>query len=206
MIRIYGLPHSRSFRAVWAAEEVDAAYVHVPVTQLEGGLGAPEYRALNPGGKVPTLVDGPLVLTESAAIVTWLADTHPAAGLAPTPGTPLRAQYLRWLFFTQTELEQPLWTIDKHTKVLPEELRVEAIVPTARWEFRQAERVLAEGLGDRPWILGDEFSGADIVILHCLSWARAQDLPTEHENLRAYVKRARQRPAYARARARQDAG
>lgn len=206
MMRIYGAPRTRSMRAVWAAEEAGATYEYVSIGDLHGGAArSPEYLALNPGGKVPTLVDGDLVLTESAAIVTYIGERHPEKGLVPPPRSVARAQYDRWSFFLLTELEQPLWTINKHSFLRPTATRVPAILPVAREEFREAERVLALGLGERPWLVGDDFTMVDILALHCLSWAKGADLPTEHDNLREYVRRLRQRPALARAREREDA-
>lgn len=203
MIRIYGHPFSRSLRATWAAEEVGATYEYEKVDLYGGAARRPPYVDLNPGGKVPTLVDGDLVLTESAAIVTYLGERHPEAGLLPPAGSPARAQYDRWCFFVIGELEQGLWTIGKHSFALPEKHRVPAVIETARWEYRVAEKVLAAGLGDRSYLLGDAFSLADVLVGHTLSWAKSRGLPTEDERLLAYVKRVRGRPALAAAQARE---
>ncbi len=205
MITIHGLKQSRALRATWACEELGLDYTFRALNAMQGELRSPEFLALNPGGKVPTLVDGDFVLTESGAIVAYLADKRPEAGLAPKPGTPERAKYLQWVLFGLTELEQPLWTISKHTFALPEKLRVPAVIPTAKKEFLRAAAVLAEGLGDREWLVGDAFTGADLIVGHTLAWARAFSVPWEQPTVDAYAERVLSRPALARANAREQA-
>jgi glutathione S-transferase len=205
MIRIYGFPRTRSTRVVWAAEEVGASYELVKVDLVAGGGRDPAFRRLSPGGKIPAVEDGELTLTESVAICTWLADSHPESGLAPAAGTTLRARYDQWCCFALAELEQPLWTIAKHRFALPEALRVPAIRPTAKWEFARALEVLAAGLGTQPYILGDRFSAADILLAHTLGWAELARLPIKEPRLTTYAERMRGRSAYKRAREREDA-
>ena len=124
----------------------------------QAGAGWPEYLALNVGGKVPTLVEGEFVLTESGAICTYIGDRFPATGLTPPVGGQERARYDQWCYFALSELEQPLWTIGKHTFALPERRRAPAVLETARWEFSVAAKILAEGLGRREFIAGDRVS------------------------------------------------
>ncbi len=205
MITVYFCPGTRSTRALWALEEAGAEYLLVKVDLLKGEGQRPPYIEINPSGKVPTLVDGELVLPESAAICTYVGDRFPAAGLTPAHGTPERAQYLRWAFFVIGELEQPLWTMTKHRFALPEKLRVPAIMDTARWEFARAARSLAAGLCEREYLVAERFTAADILVAHTLSWARAVELPLEHANLEAYADRILARPALARAREREQA-
>ncbi len=204
-MKIFGFSATRSARAVWAAEEVGADYEYASVDLLRGeGRRAP-YVELNPGGKVPTLVDGDLVLTESAAIVTYLGDRYPKAGLTPPCGSAARAQYDRWCYFVIGELEQPLWTITKHKYAIPEKWRVPQIVDTALWEFSSSLAVLAQGLGASLYILGARFSGADVLMGHTLAWARNLTVPIGHDSLRAYCERVLARPAFARAQRRESA-
>ncbi|MDZ7620917.1 MAG: glutathione S-transferase N-terminal domain-containing protein [Candidatus Competibacteraceae bacterium] len=153
MLQVYGCPNTRSTRVVWALEEAGAEYDYHKVDLLAGAGRQPSYLALNPGGKVPALVDGELVLTESAAICNYIGDRFPASGLTPVAGSRDRARYDQWCFFVLSELEQSLWTIAKHRFALPEKRRVPAIIETAAWEFGVAAKLLALGPG------GTGFSG-----------------------------------------------
>jgi glutathione S-transferase len=202
---LYGCPRSRSLRAAWALEEAGAEYGYEFVDLMAGKGRQPPYLALNPGGKVPLLMDGDLTLTESGAICIHLGDRYPDSGLVPASGTPGRATCYRWCFFVVGELEQPLWTMAKHSFALPEKVRVPEVKATAAWEWSKAAKVLAEGLGDREYIAGDGFTAADIMVAHSLAWARAVEVPLEHDNLEAYADRMLARPACGRAVAREKA-
>ena len=205
MLTVYGYASTRSIRVVWTLEEAGAEYQYVPINLRAGAGSQPDYLALNMSGKVPTLVDSGFVLTESAAICTYIADRFPEARLAPAAGTQERASYNQWCYFAMSELEQPLWTIAKHRFALPKPFRVPSVLETARWEFAVAAEVLAAGLGSHTFIVDEQFSVADILIAHTLAWARACVLPLEHENLRAYAARLWDRPALASARQREQA-
>lgn len=201
-MRIYGCLRTRSVRALWALEEAGAQYDYVHVDLRKGEGRKPPFLQINPGGKVPALVDGEVVLTESGAICVYIAETFPAAKLIPA-AVRERAQCRQWCFFVLSELEQPLWTLAKHTFALPEQRRVPAIMDTARWEFGKAADVLAQGLGDREFIAGDAFSIADLLIAHTLSWAQAHNIEL-HRSLQSYAERMLSRPALARAQQREQ--
>lgn len=197
-MKIYGHPKTRSLRAVWAAEEAGLEYEYIKIRLMRGEHKQPAYLALNPGGKVPTLVDGELVLTESFAICSYLGSLVPGSGLVPTDAR-RRAPYDQWCSFAITELEQPLWTIAKHTFVLPEEHRRPDIVETALWEFERAAETLSTGLADQPCILGDAFSMADILLSHTLRWADNRSIPLKAQNVAEYMHRCSGRDAFQRA-------
>jgi glutathione S-transferase len=201
-MKLYGHPNSRATRALWALEEVQAEYEYVHVDLKTGQGRSDSYLALNPAGKVPTLVDGELVITESAAICLYLGDKFPESGLVPPIGSSERAACYRWISFVISELEQPLWTIAKHRFVLPEEKRVAAILQTAFWEFTVAAGVLAKGISDRPYATGETFTAADILLGHTLAWARSTRIELGHDSLNAYADRILDRPALERARER----
>ena len=166
---------------------------------IKGEHKTPEYLAINPGGKVPAVKIDDLLMTESGAITTYLCDLHPDSGFIPAVGTADRARYEQWSYFALCELEQGLWSIGKHRFALPESQRVSEVIKTAEWEFQQAAVLLSEGLGDKQYILGDSFSGADILLAHTLLWAVAFKQPLEHKNLQAYLERCTERPAFVRA-------
>ncbi len=204
-MKLYGHPHTRSTRATWALEEAGADWTFEKIALFEGAGRKPPYVELNPGGKVPTLVDGDFVLTESAAIVTYVGERHPEAGLVPAAGTRDRARYDQWCFFVIGELEQPLWTFNKHTFALPPKHRVEAVRETARWEWGVAAKVLARGLAGREHVATDRFTMADLLVGHTLAWARAIGMPLGDAHVEAYADRVLARPALARALARENA-
>jgi glutathione S-transferase len=205
-MKVYGFPNTRSARVVWALEEVNAAYEYVRVDLLKGEARQPRYLAINTGGKVPAFTDSDLTLTESAAICIYIADKFPRAKLAPAQGSADRARFHQWCFFALSELEQPLWTLSKHTFALPEKYRAPAIMETARWEFACAANILVAGLGDREFIVGNHFSVADILLANTLGWARLRNVEISHASLNAYAGRMLARPAQQRALKREDAG
>jgi glutathione S-transferase len=142
---------------------------------------------------VPVLVDGDLVIPESAAIVLYLAEKYPEKGLMPT-SLAQRSQVYRWVMFAITELEQPLWRISKHTFLLPEEKRLPKDVDLAREDFIAMASVLERHLEGRQFIVGDHISVADCVTAYLMDWANEQHLLDGFPNLRAYLQRM-----YARA-------
>lgn len=203
MIKVYGYPNTRATRITWVLEELQEDYDYKLVNFAKGDQKSEEFLAANPAGKVPALQDGNLTLTESGAIVTYLADKFANKKLIPTPGSPERATFEQWSYFALCELEQPLWTLGKHRFALPKEQRVAGIFPTATWEFQQALTLLSSGLGTKNYILGNEFSAVDILLGHTLIWGLAFDQAVKQENLIAYHQRLSERPALASARARE---
>ena len=199
MYEVYGMPRTRTTRVVWALEELGVDYRYHLVDLLKGEGQYPEYLKLNPFGKVPVLIDGGLVLTESAAICTYLGDQLPGSELVPRCGTVNRGKYDQWCYFVLTELEQPLWTAAKHRFVYPKEKRLPAILDLIPWEFGRAAAVLAKGLVGREFLVGDSFTMADILAAHTLGWARGFKIPQGDPHLDEYEQRIRSRAAYARA-------
>jgi glutathione S-transferase len=179
LIKLFGRGQSRSFRALWALNEADVPFEYVEVTdELRKSA---EYLDVNPQGKVPTLIDGGLTLTESAAIVNYAGIL---AGSELIPSTPAaRAIYDEICYFVMTDLEQPLWTIGKHRFALPEEQRHDVVIETATWEFAKSQRALQHHLGDREFAVGDSFTMADVLLAHTLNWAARFEMPVARELL-----------------------
>ncbi|MDM7858994.1 glutathione S-transferase family protein [Alteromonas sp. ASW11-36] len=198
MISIYSFPGTRGVRVTWAAEELGTAYEYKIINLYQGEHKQPEYLAISPTAKVPVIKDGNTVIAESGAILTYLADC--AGKLIPPTATPERACYEQMMYFVMTELEQPLWTMGKHKFALPEVKRIAANLELGAWEFQQALAIFAQLLGDRQYVLGDEFSVADIAAGHTLSWAQGFKQPLTHDNVIAYADRVLARPALAKAR------
>ena len=198
MIKLFGFVPSRSNRPHWALEEIGEPYEFYQLDFSKGDHRSEFFLKLNPAGKVPALQDGDLTLTESGAICNYLANLYPEHRLIPYEGSKNRALYDQWLMFILTELEQPLWVKGKHSFALPEDKRVPQIFDTAVWEFERAVALLSQGLGDREFMVGPQFTMVDIMAAHTLRWALKFKFPVEHPNLLAYLDRMEQRPAFAR--------
>jgi glutathione S-transferase len=203
MIKLYGFPQTRSVRAAWALEEANADYEYVLVNLRTGEHKQAAFLAINPFGKIPSLVDDGLVVTESAAICTYIAEKFPAAKLIPTDAKG-RAEYFQWLFFVVSELEVHLWTAAKHERFLPEDKRIPAIANTSFWEFEKAAAILSAHLKAQPYLAGDQFSAADIICVSVLHWAHHVKVALD-DTLLNYMNRLSERPALAHAREREAA-
>jgi len=175
-MKLYGMGKSRSFRVLWALEEAGLKYDYVSVafgSDQENGTASEAYQALNTQGKVPTLVDGDLVVTESGAILNYIAANSANLTLIPSNSIKKRAKYDEFCCFVLTELEQGLWTNGKHRFALPEAQRIPDILPTANWEFNKAVNSLLKMFDGDGYVLGDEFTMADVLLAHTLSWAES---------------------------------
>ncbi len=193
MMKLYGLGPTRSLRALWALQELDADFEFIPFNLLGGENRHPDFLRLNPAGKVPVLVDGDMVLTESAAIVMYLAEKYAAKGLMPADLTE-RAQAYRWSLFAVTELEQPLWRISKHSFLYPEDKRLPEDIALAREEFAAMAQVLERHMDGRTFVVGDRISIADCVTVYVIDWGNEVGLIDGCPNLKAYLERMYARP------------
>ena len=202
-MKLYGMGPSRSFRCLWALEESGLAYdyialdIRAPAEQANSGQN-PDYLAVNTQGKVPTLVNGDLVLTESAAILYYIARCAPESGLLPNASMDVYAKLDELVIFIMAELEQPLWSNGKHRFALPEEVRIPQMLETANFEFAKAVKTLDHLLPDSEYAIGNQFSLVDILLAQTFNWAiRFEfDVPQKYRDLRD---RHYQRPAAQRA-------
>ncbi len=192
MYQVIGGVRSRAMRVLWILEELGVPYEHI-----NAGPRSDEVLALNPSGKVPVLVVDGTVVTDSSAILTYLADKHDALSYAP--GTLDRARQDGLMHKVLDEIDAVLWTAARHTFVLPEDQRIPEIKGPLRWEFARTIEAFAEILGDGPYLMGETFTIADIVLTHCLGWAINAKFPVENAALRAYVDQCRSRDAFKRA-------
>ena len=195
---LYGIANSRTRRCLWALEEAALPFDFHPVDFGAGEHRSPAYLKMNPNGKVPVLKDGDLFLFESAAICNYVGEKVPDKHLVPLSGTVERALYDQWMFFVIGELEQPLWNIGKHKFALPKEWRRPEMFDVAAYEWTVAAGVLASQLEARETILPGQFTMADVMIGHTLSWARRFKVPLGHDNLERYADALLERPAYQR--------
>ncbi|WP_322895069.1 MULTISPECIES: glutathione S-transferase family protein [unclassified Yoonia] len=190
MYQVIGPKKSRAMRVLWALEELGAPYDHQPDQPRSDAV-----IALNPSGKVPVLVVDGAVLTDSTAIVTYLADRHGA--LIPAPGTIARAQHDALVHTVLDEMDAILWMAAKHSFILPEDQRLPAIKDSLRWEWaRSLDRLATRIAGD--CLMGDDVTIADIICAHCLNWGSSIKFDVAPETLRAYQQRMSARPAFQR--------
>jgi glutathione S-transferase len=192
MMKLYWAPRSRSFTALWLMEETGQPYERVLTDITTGAQKTSEYLAINPMGKVPALGDGEATLAEAAAICAYVAERYPEAKLAPPLGDPARAKYLYWLFFSPGCIEPAIVQLAT---------RIEMNPVSAGWgEAQRVFDVLANALEKGPWILGDSFSAADIVIGSGLNFAvRIFKMAPPRPSFDAYLDRCAARPAFQRA-------
>ncbi|HWB51766.1 MAG TPA: glutathione S-transferase family protein [Stellaceae bacterium] len=195
-MKLYEFAPTRSIRVRWTLQELGVPFEAVSVNLPIGEQRQPAFLALNPAGKVPVLQDGEITLTESVAIVLYLAEKYPEKGFAPA-GLGARAELVRWLLFTVTELEQPLWRITRHSVLYPEEKRLPAEIALAREDFRDMAGVLDRHMVDREFVVGDSVTVADFVLAYTLDWAQLVDLLGEFPRLEGYMLRMYDRPAAA---------
>ena len=191
MMKLYWSPRSRSFTALWLLEETGHPYERVLTDISTGAQKTPEFLAVNPMGKVPALGDGDVAIAESAAICAYVAERFPDAKLAPPLGDPRRAKYLQWLFYGPSCIEPAL--IQIFTKL-------EVPSSTAAWgSATQVFDVLDKALEKGPWILGNDFSAADIVIGSGLNFAIRQfKMVPSRPAFDRYIDACVARPAFQR--------
>jgi glutathione S-transferase len=193
-IVFYHNPRSRAQMAHWMLEEVGAPYRIVPIDFASGEHKTPEFLAINPMGKLPAIVHRGVVVTETPAIIAYLADQFPEAGLAPERTDPARGTYFRWLFFMGSCFEPALF--DRMMK-RPE---VEPKSSSAYGSYEDVIAALKTGLSNGPYILGEKFSAADVYVGAELNWAIMFGAPgVKGEKLfDDYVARVTARPAFQR--------
>lgn len=196
MITLYQFGISRSARVHWTLREAGVQYETVSIDLTKGEQSTPEFLAINPYGKLPVLVDGDAIVTESAAICTWIAEKFPAAQLIPEPGTLARAKYYQWVCFCIAEMEPQLASIRKNMIKYPKPKRSLLAIEVGREEYAKAAGILAAHLEKNPYLLGEQFSAADIIIGYDLIWADSLKLLADIPVLKAWLEKLKQRPAF----------
>ncbi|MEO1024497.1 MAG: glutathione S-transferase family protein [Pseudomonadota bacterium] len=192
MLTLYGYDSSRAFRVKWLLCELDIEFVHEPARPHSA-----EIRALNPLGQVPVLTDGDMVLTDSLAILHYLADR--AERFTYPPGTPERAVLDARINFVLTEMEAAIWLMAKHGFVLPEAERHPNMRSVAEPDFARGEARFAKLMGNAKYIVGPDFTIADIVAGQTLNWAEMAKMPLHTETARTYLERLRSRAGFLKA-------
>jgi len=204
MITLHEFPPTRSQRVKWALEELGVAYAGKRVDMMAGAQNTEAYRAIHPLGVVPALETDEYAMFESVAIVLQMIDENPHAGLAPDAGTPARALYYQWSVFAAAEMDPAIMTVFDNTLRPLAAMRPEGRQHSAeaaelgRYEFALRAAVLSDALQDRDYLLGPDFSGADVVIGHSCFMAAHIGLMEAgvYPVLDGYFGRLQVRPAY----------
>ena len=191
-LTLYHHPHSRSAGIRVMLEELGVDYRVELVNIQAGEQRRPEFLALNPLGKLPTLVDGDTVVTEQVAIYLHLADRFPEAGLAPAPGDRARGEYLRWMVYYASCFEPAV--VDRSLKREPG-----APMMSPYRDFDSMLSALEAQIARGPWVLGERFSAADVLWGTALNWTTQFGLVPKTDVIGHYIERAKARPSFQRA-------
>lgn len=184
-MKLYFNPRSRATIAKWMLDECGASYEIVPIDFEKREHKTPEFLAINPAGKLPALVDGDTRVFEGAAICLYLADKFPEANLAPRIGAPERGRYLSLMVYSTSQLEP----------ALGDALMKAQSFPSRGWsDFETVKGVIERELGAGPYLFGDWFTAADIMIGSMFIWKRMFKGPPDSPALEAYVDRLLSRP------------
>lgn len=196
-VTLYHHPFSRASKVVWMLEEAGVDYELRWVDIMAGAHKTPEFLKLNPMGKLPVLVDGEALVTESAAIALYLGDRYAPGRLAPALDDPARGTYLRWAFFSPSVLEPAAAAKASGGQFNP------GAVGWGSYEAMLDATEMAVGKG--PFLLGERFTMADIILGGTMSFLLQFKMVDARPAFEAYVKRIEDRPAFKRSAARNAA-
>jgi len=196
-LRIYGIARTRAFRALWMAEELSLAYEHLPIEIGDAGARAPEFLKINPNGRLPFIEDDGFVLFESLAITLYLAKKHSTGKLYP--GTLQgEAKAWQWTSWALNEVDRGVNIWSLHAVRLPQAERDAAKRDEALKVVASPFKVLDAALANHPYLLGDDFTVADLNVAAVISRAVDMDLSAV-PNLKAWLSRCLERPAARKA-------
>ena len=196
-LKIYGVARTRAFRALWIAEELKLAYEHVPIEIGEAGARKPEFLALNPHGRLPLIVDGDFVLPESLAITLYLAKKYAQGALYPT-ALEDEARVWQWSFWAAAEVDRGVNIWSLHAVRLPPDERDAGLREEALKVLAAPFAVLDAALSENPYLLGSDFTVADLNVAAVVSRAVDMDL-SAWPHLKNWLVRCLERPAARRA-------
>ena len=193
MIKLYHAPMSRSIRIYWLLEELGIPY-RLEVVAFQ--VPKMPFSQQTPLGKVPVLEDGEVLMLESGAILEYLLERYGDGKLAPAVGSPQRAAYLQWLHFAEATAFSPIGEVVRQTMFKPEAERIPEVVEDAGARARATLDVVERHLAGKQYLLGGDFSGADVMMgFTLLAAKRVGVLGDGHPNLDAYLSRLLARPA-----------
>ena len=191
-LRIYGVARTRAFRALWVAEELGIPYQHLPIEIGDAGARTPEFLALNPNGRLPVIVDDGFVLFESLAITLYLAKKYSHAKLYPAT-LEAEARAWQWSFWAIAEVDRGVNIWSLHAVRLPPAERHAALREEALKVLAAPFKVLDAAVATQPYLIGDDFTVADLNVAAVISRALDMDLAA-WPNLKAWLVRCLDRP------------
>jgi glutathione S-transferase len=199
-MKVYFAPQSRAVRTVWLLEEIGKPYELVKFTLGQKEMRGPDYTAINPNGRVPTVVDGDSTISESTAIAQYLAAKY-APGLAPGPKAQNFAEYLQWLHYAEGMIMPPINNYVVETILLPPERRNEEIAMRALKLLNRTLVAVEQHMDGRDFLAG-VFTIADTITGHAVIMSRRLGAEfAELPNLSSYADRLEGRPAFQAAEA-----
>jgi len=196
-LRIYGIARTRAFRVLWIADEIGLDYEHLPIEIGDAGAGAPQFRKLNPNGRLPFIDDDGFVLFESLAITLYLARKHSNGRLYPAT-LEGEARTWQWTSWALTEVDRGVNIWSLHAVRLPPDERDAARREEALSVLVKPFGVLDAALAKQAYLLGDDFTVADLNVAAVISRAVDMDLSAV-PNLKAWLTRCLARPAAQKA-------
>lgn len=202
MIKIYHSPLSRSLRVVWLCEELGIDYETSELEMFSPAMKVPEYLAVHPLGKVPAIDDQGFVLWETVAIFSYLVNRYSDGALMPPPDSTAGALVLQWMTYAENPLTVIMGELaaNSGTGLMPEEMRDPALVVRGEEIAQSLVDIAERALGDSDYIVGDNFTAADIMLVYGLFIAGHLEYVGEHTpKLRNYCERLMARPAYTKA-------
>jgi glutathione S-transferase len=197
-MKLFGFPGTRANRVRWLLEELAVPYEWVQVELMQGAHKSDEHLRRHPLGKLPVLEDGDQTLIESGAMVLHLADRFPERRLAPPPGTAERGAYYQWVVHAATTLDDALIQTFFHSKFLPEGRRKPEVVEQHRATVTASLDFLEHALDGRDYLLGANFTAADVAVGYTMSFAKPLELFEGRPNLGAWFARLQERDAFRR--------
>jgi glutathione S-transferase len=200
MIRVHHAKRARSARVIWLLEELNIPYQTRQLEFSPAALQTPEHMHYHPLGQLPVIEDDGVTMIESGAILEYLLERYGKGRLAPAAGSAERPEYLQWFHYGEASLARYMSDIVKARFGMPESVRCPEYIPFARERYRAALAPVDRVLATREFILGKDFSAADIMMSYGMIMGRiTKELPPEFTNVAAYIKRLSERPAYAKA-------
>ena len=196
MLKIYHSPGTRGFRVIWACEELGVPYEVEPVDFSAENRARPEWRMMNPVGKVPVMTDGDMKMFESCAMMQYVLDRYGDGKLQPAKDDPTYAHYLQWSWFAEATFARPLGEIVNHRREFKPELH--DVVAEMKSRATAAVHAIDAAVVDRPYLLGDKMSAADLSICYAMRGYRRMVTEELPKHVQGLFDRVTARPSYER--------
>ena len=199
MLKVHFVAGTRSGRVVWLLEELGLEYEVNIMPFTKEGLKSPEHRSRHALGRVPVLEDGDISIFESGAIIDYVLERHENGGLKPNSDAPEFPFYLQWYHYCEGMVMPPMNQIVVQTILLPPDRRDEVVLNQAKNLLTKSLAPVNENLAEKDYLIGD-FSAADLMLGHsCFMANRLGCVGDEMQNIKDYVARIANRPAFKKA-------